>query len=185
VMKDVKCVMLGSRDPRSGLWRVNLKNSKPAIQSAYNHEHGAINQKELIKYLHAVFFSPVKSTCIAAIKNGNFTPRPGLTELAAERDLSKSSATLKGHLNQQRMNARSTKIKEEEKCVNTDANLDNRIKKNCIYATTTDAGQIYMDQTGVFLWFPAKKTKSSWYYMSMMAMPYWQNPPKTEQRQNY
>jgi hypothetical protein len=45
------------------------------------------NQKELINYLHAACFIPVKSTCIAAIKNGNFTPWPGLTERAVERHL--------------------------------------------------------------------------------------------------
>jgi hypothetical protein len=43
---------------------------------------------------------------------------------------------------------RSTKIKEDEKCDNTD--LDNGIKTNCIYAATIDAGQIYMNQTGRF-----------------------------------
>jgi hypothetical protein len=32
VMKNGKCVMLGARDPPSGLWRVNLKNAKTAIQ---------------------------------------------------------------------------------------------------------------------------------------------------------
>jgi hypothetical protein len=48
------------------------------------------------------------------------------------------------------MNARSTKIKEEENCGNTNTDLDNGIKTNCIYAATMDAGQIYTDQTGRF-----------------------------------
>jgi hypothetical protein len=39
VMNNGKCVMLGSRDPHSGLWRVYLKKSKPAMQSACNHAH--------------------------------------------------------------------------------------------------------------------------------------------------
>jgi hypothetical protein len=71
------------------------------------------NQKDLINYLHAACFSPVKSTWIAAIKNGNFTLWTRLTERAEEKYLSKSSATVKGHLNQQRMNAISTNIKDE------------------------------------------------------------------------
>jgi hypothetical protein len=111
--------MLGARDPQSGLWRVNLRNAKPAIQSTCNHAHDTSNQKELINYLHALCFSPVKSTWTAAIKKGNFTSWPGLTERAVEKHLSKSSATLKSHLHQKRMNARSTNIKEERNMVTT------------------------------------------------------------------
>jgi hypothetical protein len=76
VMKDGTCVMLGSCDPHLGLWRVGLKKSKPAIQSACNHAHETSNQKELINYLHAACFRPVKSTWIAAIKMA--TSRHGL-----------------------------------------------------------------------------------------------------------
>jgi hypothetical protein len=82
--------MLGARDPQSGVWRVNLKNAKMAIQSIYNHAHETSSQKELINYLHAACFSTVKSTWIAAIENGNFTSWPGLTERAVEKHLSKS-----------------------------------------------------------------------------------------------
>jgi hypothetical protein len=53
-------------------------------------------------------------------KNGNFTSWPILTERAVEKYLSKSSATVKGHINQQRTNAISTKIKDEIKSGNTD-----------------------------------------------------------------
>jgi hypothetical protein len=140
---------LGCRDPCSSLWRVDLK-LKPAVQPVCNHEHGTSNQKELIKYLHAACFSPVKSTCIAAIKNGNFTSWPVLTECAVEIHLSKSPSAVKGHLNQKRMNTRSTKIKEEENCGNPDTDLDNGIKTNCIYDAKIDAGQIYTDQTERF-----------------------------------
>jgi hypothetical protein len=132
------------------LWRVNLNKPKPEVQSACNHAHDTSNQKELIHYLHAACFSPVNSTWIAAIKNGNFTSRPGLTERTVERHLSKSSATVKGNINQQRVNTISTKIKEEENCGNIDTDLDNGIKTNCIYAATIYSGQIYTDQTGRF-----------------------------------
>jgi hypothetical protein len=44
--------------------------------------------------------------------------------------MSKSTATIKRHLNQQRMNARSTKIKEDEHYDNESATpLDNSVKK--------------------------------------------------------
>jgi hypothetical protein len=107
--------MLGACDPHLGLWRVNLKNAKTAIQSTCNHAHDTSNQKDLIIYLHAASFSPIKSTWIAAIKNGNFTSWPGLTERAVEKYLSKSSVTGKGHLNQQKTNARSTQDQQKSR----------------------------------------------------------------------
>jgi hypothetical protein len=113
VMTNGTCAMLGSHDPYSGLWRVDLKKSTPTIQASCNYAHDTINQKELIHYLRASLFSPVKSTCIEAIKNGNFTSWPGLTDRAVEKCFSKSSAIVKGHLNQKIMNARSTKIQDE------------------------------------------------------------------------
>jgi hypothetical protein len=45
VMNNGKFVMIRSRDPHSGLWRVNLKNAKPAIQSACNHANDTSYQK--------------------------------------------------------------------------------------------------------------------------------------------
>jgi hypothetical protein len=39
VMKDGKCAMLGSQDPRSSLWRVDLKKPKSTLQPACNHAH--------------------------------------------------------------------------------------------------------------------------------------------------
>jgi hypothetical protein len=79
VLRNGKCVMYGSRDPISRLWRVDLKQKFETNQVQCNHTHDNSNQKELINYLHAACFSPVKSTWITAIKNGNFTSWPGLT----------------------------------------------------------------------------------------------------------
>jgi hypothetical protein len=87
---------------------------------------------------------------------------PGLTESALETYLSKSSSTVNGHLNQQRMNARSTKIKEEIESVTTYMDLDYGIKTNCIYAATIDDGHIYTDQTGHF---PVISSKGNNYSM--------------------
>jgi hypothetical protein len=112
VSKNEKCVMYRSRDPKSRLWRVNLKKRFETNQVQCNHAHDNSNQKDLIKYLHAACFSPVKSTWITAIKNGNFTSWLGLTEHAVEKHLSKSTSTTKVHLNQQRQNARTTKVKD-------------------------------------------------------------------------
>jgi hypothetical protein len=149
VSKNEKCVMYGSRDPKSRLWRVDLKKIFETNQVQCNHAHDKNNQKDLINYLHAACFSLVKSTWITAIINGNFSSSPGLTEHAVEKHLSKSTSTTKVHLNQQRQNARTTKI-NNTKLIVTEPDLDHGIKTQFIYAATIDAGQIYTDQTGRF-----------------------------------
>jgi hypothetical protein len=143
------------------LWRVDLKQIFETNQVQCNHAHDNSNQKDLINYLHAAFFSPVKSTWITAIKNGNFTSWRGLTEHAVEKHLSKSTSTTKRHFNQQRQNARTTKIKYT-KVIVTEPDLDHGIKNQFVYAATIDAGQIYTDQTGRF---PVVSSKGNKYIM--------------------
>jgi hypothetical protein len=94
-------------------------------------------------------------------KNGFFSSWPGLTEHAVEKHLSKSTSTIKGHFNQQRQNARTTKIKDD-KVIVTEPNLDHGIKTQFAYAATIDAGQVYTDQTGRF---PVVSSKGNKYIM--------------------
>jgi hypothetical protein len=77
VTKNKKSVMHGSRDPKSRLWRVNITQKSEIHEIQCNHAHDNNNQKDLINYLHAAYFSPVRSTWITAIKNGNFLSWPG------------------------------------------------------------------------------------------------------------
>jgi hypothetical protein len=133
VSKNEKCLMYGSRDPRSRLWRVYLKQRFKTNQVQCKHAHDNSNQKDLINYLNAECFSPVKSTWITAIKNGHFTPWPVLTEHAVEKHSSKSTSTKKGHLNQQRQNARATKV-IDPKVIMTEPDFDQGIKTQYIYA---------------------------------------------------
>jgi hypothetical protein len=153
-----KNVIHGSRDPRSRLWRVNLKQKFETETVQCNHANDNNNQKDLINYLHAACFSPVKSTCIKAIKNGNFSSWPGLTEHTVEKHLSRSTSTTKGHLNQQRQNSRTTKIKDAQVIV-PDPDIDHGVKTQFVYAATIDAGQIYTDQTGRFTVVSSKSKK--------------------------
>jgi hypothetical protein len=60
VSRDGKYVMYGSRDPKSRLWRVDLKQKFETKHVQCNHAHDNSNQKDLINYLHAACFSPVK-----------------------------------------------------------------------------------------------------------------------------
>jgi hypothetical protein len=153
--------MYGSRDPKSRLWRVNLEQKFELEIVQCNHAHDNNNQKDLINYLNAACFSPVKSTWITAIKNGFFSSWPGLTEHAVEKHLSKSTSNTKGHLNQQRKNARTTKIKDAQVLV-PDPDIDHGIKTQFVYAAAIDAGQIYTDQTGRF---PVASSKGNKYIM--------------------
>jgi hypothetical protein len=111
--------------------------------------------------IHAACFSPVKSTWIKAIKNGNFPSWPGLNEHAVEKHLSKSTSTAKGHLNQQRKNTRTTKIKDAQ-LLDPEPDIDHGIKTQFVHAATIDAGQIYTDQTGRF---PVVSSKGNKYIM--------------------
>jgi hypothetical protein len=155
--------MYGSRDHKSRLRRVDLKQKIAPNISQCNHAHDNNNQKDLINYLHGACFSPVKSTWIKAIKNGNFSSWPGLNEQNVEKYLSKSTATAKGHLNQQRQNARTTNIKDAE-TIDTEPDPDQGIKTQYIYAATIDAGQIYTDQTGRF---PVVSSKGNKYIVML------------------
>jgi hypothetical protein len=84
-----------------------------------------------------------------------------LNEQNVEKYLSKSTSTAKGHLNQQRQNARTTKIKDAE-TIDTEPDPDQGLKTQYVYAATIDAGQIYTDQTGRF---PAVSSKGNKYIM--------------------
>jgi hypothetical protein len=133
---------------------------KPEIVQC-NHAHDNNNKKDLMNYLHAACFSPVKSTWIKAIKNGFFSSWPGLNEHTVEKYLSKSTSTAKVHLNQQRQNARTTKIKDAQ-LLDTENDQDHGIKTQFVYDATIDAGQIYTDQTGRF---PVVSSKGNKYIM--------------------
>jgi hypothetical protein len=160
VSRKGKEVMYGSRDPKSRPWRVNLNQKVNPEIAQCNHAHDNNNQKDLINYLHAACFSPVKSTWIKAIKNGFFSSWPGLNEHSVEKYLSKSTSTAKCHLNQQRQNARTTKIKDAQ-LIDSETDQDHGIKAQFVYTATIDAGQIYTDQTGRFPVVSSKGTTNA------------------------
>jgi hypothetical protein len=59
VSRDGKYVMYRSQDPRSRLWRVDLKKKFETKHVHCNHAHDYSNQKDIINYLHAACLSPV------------------------------------------------------------------------------------------------------------------------------
>jgi hypothetical protein len=118
------------------------------------------------------------------IKNGNFSSWPGLNEHSVEKYLSKSTSIAKGHLNQQRQNARSTKSKDAQ-LLESDTDLDHGIKTQHVYAATIDAGKYTQIKQADFPLFQAKGTNTSWYYMIMIVMQSWQSQSKIAQHLNY
>jgi hypothetical protein len=94
-------------------------------------------------------FQPCKINMDQSNQKWTFHIMARLNRNDVEKHLSKSTSTTKGHFNQQRQNARTTKVKDP-KVIMTEPDLDQGIKTQCVYAATIDAGQIYTDQIGIF-----------------------------------
>lgn len=65
--------------------------------------------KDLITFFHTACCSPVPTTWIKAIENGQFATWPGLTPKLIRKYLPSSEYTAKGHLKQERHGLQSTK----------------------------------------------------------------------------
>ena len=64
---------------------------------------------DLTDFLHATCFSPVISTFLQAVKNNRFITWSGVTPILITKHITNKIATVKGLLNQERKNLRSTK----------------------------------------------------------------------------
>jgi hypothetical protein len=114
-------IMSGKRDTTTGLWTVPLDHtSATTMREQYrkrqnemsNNVYEFTNIYDATQYLHAAAFSPVKPTFLKTIDGGNFATWPTLTAQHVKKYLEKSDASIKGHLNQQRKNVRSTQHKD-------------------------------------------------------------------------
>ena len=113
--KNNNIILTGYRNKTDGLWDVPisqtpvLRNNTSKIQRANIIIRKDKAKMELAQWLHASCGSPVASTFITSIKNGNFLTWPGLTPELIRKQLPKCIATEKGHLNQERKGLQSTK----------------------------------------------------------------------------
>ena len=139
VKKDNKVIIRGLRNKFDGLWDIEFKNpittrnkliklwdinsqkvpTKLAnlnLQTPVTYKaHLVVQQQsipELIAFYKGCAFSPVKSTWIQAIKNENFITWPGLTAERVAKYYPVTTATPKGHLDQEQQNIQSTKPHE-------------------------------------------------------------------------
>jgi hypothetical protein len=154
-------VLRGPRDLKTGLWRINLKQTNNHIpEPIANKVYEVHNTGSLVHYLHKSLFSPTKSAMLQAVIDGHLITWPGLTEEAINKHLKLTPATAMGHMNQRRQNIRSTSKAPIEKQPTPDTDLGT--KTHLMYAVVVDQGQLYTDLTGKF---PVRSSKGNSYVM--------------------
>jgi hypothetical protein len=106
----------------------------------------------LVIFLHAAAGSPTPSTWIPAIKKRFYATWPGLTTQLVSKHLPPSAATIKGHLDQQRQNIRSTKAPTQLIVVNppTPTGFTDTAPYHVFMAIIHCQGEVATDQTGAF-----------------------------------
>jgi hypothetical protein len=158
-------VLTGPRNPRDGLWYVDVNSKLPSIPNhVANATFGAKTSTELVAFAHAALFSPVLSTLHAALTKGYIVGFPGLTAKSLKQHPPTSIPMIKGHLDQTRKNQRSTKttttvIAPDTPAISTTDDTqpdsfplrDEPKTHQCFVATFEPTGQIYTDQTGKFV----------------------------------
>ena len=124
-------ILCETRCPSSGMYLMSLTNphsaplpltvpSMPTLQACstiFKQGHQLLSKQRLLHgqnpdltmYYHRAAFSPVPTTFITAINNGNFSTWPGLTADLILKHLPKSLDTAKGHDKLARKNVRSTR----------------------------------------------------------------------------
>jgi hypothetical protein len=119
VFKRNAYVLSGTRNKIDGLWDIALPISRPtSTRPKAPLQVNAIIRKDisktnLVQYLYGCLGSPVVSTWKLAIANGNFITWPGIDTLSIDAHLPKNIASAKGHMDQERKNLQSTRIKLE------------------------------------------------------------------------
>ena len=177
VLKNNQLLLQGYRNNQDGLWDIPLPQSPTPLNSSITpllppqptpskEVLSVILRKnqthiDLVTYLHAACFSPVKSTFLRAIKNNHFTTWPGLTEDIINKSLEPSLASAQGHLNQERQNLQSTKpqpfvrikIEDEDDITfptpSNTTTISNEVCYTMITASDTTS-KAYIDLTGRF-----------------------------------
>ena len=145
---NLNTILEGKRNHTTKLWNINLES---AHQS--NSVYHCTKLGDTIEYHHRSLFSPVQSTWIQAIKNGNFTSWPNLTTDNVTKYLRPSIASAKGHIKQIKQNIRSTKKQPD--------NLTNLVFAKSYELTKL----ICSDQTGRF---PITSSKGNKYLMIIL-----------------
>ena len=153
ITREGKTVITGHRNPTTKLWELHPSSqaSGPSIPTI-NTALGCPSAAARVRFYHAALFSPSLSTLQHAIDAGYLHSIPGLTSTSLRRHPPISEATIKGHLNAQRKNVRSTKRTYSTPHYIFSASASPPTRTHAIYADCiTATGCIYTDQSGPFL----------------------------------
>jgi hypothetical protein len=119
-----------------------------------NSAYHTTSQATHAQFLHAMCGNPVPSTWNQAIDNGNFTTWPGLSSNLVRQHLPKSTATILGHMHQQRQNIRSTKTPIATTPIDTDYHPPSDVpneRSHLVFAGTIELrNEVATDLTGRF-----------------------------------
>ena len=102
----------------------------------------------LVQYFHAADGFPVSTTCLKAIKTGNYRTWPGLTLANATSYCPSSYETIKGHISQPIQGVRSTKPKITQIPIPTTSTEDSPLpytRSRELHMHTVHASKLYTD----------------------------------------
>jgi hypothetical protein len=158
VLDDGSAILTGGRDHSTGMWNIALPTA--SLTHLSNHI-GKQSTADMVAFAHATLFSPALATLEKALHLGFLTNFPGLTTQSLRKFPPASVPTAKGHLDQTRMNQRSTRqgttitpdrddpLHDDDDDTTPEANPSKTYECFCAIAEPT--GQIYTDQTGRFI----------------------------------
>ena len=161
-----KSLVTGIRDPNTKLWNINTNQTTGQQLSNNVYHHRKL--QDIITFHHQSLFSPVKSTWLKAISNGNFSSWPSLTEANVQKYLQPSTSTSKGHIKQIRQHIRSTKASPNKHNVDmTETRINpSNSRTNLVFAKPINlTGLICSDQTGRF---PVTSNRGNKYIMVIL-----------------
>ena len=115
IYKNNTIILRGKRNFTDGLWDITI----PTPDSLPTQFANVIIRQdktkfELASYLHGCAFRPVLSTFQTAIRKGHFLTWPGIENINFDKILRATSASVKGHLDQERKNLQLTQIQITE-----------------------------------------------------------------------
>jgi hypothetical protein len=158
IRKGEREILRGDRDPRTGLWMLNLSDftqthsASLAIQTR--------TQGDVAAFWHGTFGSPALTTLTKAMDKG-FITIPGLSPALMRKHAPNPVATSFGHLDQTRQGMRSTKAPIVEEIDDPTVYIS---EPNYVMVKFVRTGRNYMDLAGRF---PHQSAKGSNYVMVM------------------
>ena len=186
--KNKQVVLHGDRNLEDKLWDIKFDQFGNHIRAS-THQHNEsdlhclnviipkdLSISKLIQFYQGCLFSPAKSTLLKAVNNNNFITWPGLTPTNVQKYYKDTVYTAKGHLNQEKQNIQSTKLKmnpiptfAEQKIADEDSFPTVEVgQKTQNYICSIQAFQYkdtgYSDLTGRF---PFQSTRGNEYILVM------------------